>query len=203
MTLQLRLMALDDVPQVVDIEKRSFGTPWSPRTYAYEIAESRSSHMVVLSGPETANPQAFRLSRMLRALGYSTGESVVLAYGGLWNLGDEGHISTIASHPDHRRAGYGEAALAGMMMRAIVLDMSYVALEVRVSNTGAQALYRKYGFDVYGIKSKYYLDNGEDAYDMRVDLVPAARDRVKSLYDAVKSQLGFADTFTNARHNLD
>lgn len=203
MTLNLRLMSLEDVPQVAIIEKLSFVVPWSSRTYAYEINESESSHMVVLSGPApgAASPSAFL--RLLRAIGYvSHTRSSVLAYGGLWNLVDEAHISTIASHPDHRRKGYGEAVLAGMMRRALVLNVDFIALEVRVTNDGAQALYRKYGFEVNGIKPRYYLDNHEDAYDMRVYMNDAVRRHIELHYRDIRARLGFVDTFTESLHNL-
>jgi ribosomal-protein-alanine N-acetyltransferase len=39
-------------------------------------------------------------------------------------------------------------------------------LEVRVSNTIAQNLYRKYGFREAGIRKRYYSDNHEDALIM-------------------------------------
>lgn len=201
--LCLRLMTLDDITQIASLEKQVFTVPWSPRTYAYEVTESDSSHMVVLAGVAPASRPPSALMRLLNALGFSKNvDSLVLAYGGLWNLIDEAHISTIASHPAYRGKGYGEAALAGMMRRAIVIDASYVALEVRVSNTGAQALYRKYGFDVHGVKHRYYLDNNEDAYDMRVHLGDEERRAVEQLYKSIRSRLGFSDSYTEATHNL-
>ena len=41
-----------------------------------------------------------------------------------------------------------------------------MTLEVRVSNTLAQNLYVKYGFEVVGRRKSYYSDNKEDAYNM-------------------------------------
>lgn len=201
-SLCLRLMRLDDIAQVANLEKRVFTVPWSPRTYAYEVTESESSHMVVLAGAMPAPPPQSGFLRLLRALGYSeNARSTVLAYGGLWNLVDEAHISTIASHPDYRGRGYGEAALAGMMRRSIVLGAGYVALEVRVSNLGAQALYRKYGFEVHKVKPKYYLDDLEDAFDMRVQLSDSRRRDVEQRYRAIRARLGFEDSFSEANHN--
>jgi hypothetical protein len=43
-------------------------------------------------------------------------------------------------------------------------------LEVRVSNVTAQNLYHKYDFKIVDTKKGYYHNNGEDAYDMRLDL---------------------------------
>jgi ribosomal-protein-alanine N-acetyltransferase len=42
-------------------------------------------------------------------------------------------------------------------------------LEVRAGNTGAQAMYKKYGFVVDGVRPKYYKDNNEDAILMSLD----------------------------------
>jgi ribosomal-protein-alanine N-acetyltransferase len=39
-------------------------------------------------------------------------------------------------------------------------------LEVRLSNLAAQALYRKYGFEIVSRQKAYYSDNNEDAYIM-------------------------------------
>ena len=90
--------------------------------------------------------------------------------GGLWNIMDEAHISTIAAHPEFRGRGYGEIVLAGMIRRAMRLDAEYVVLEVRVSNYVAQSLYQKYGFQTVMTKPKYYHSDNEDAYEMRLNL---------------------------------
>ena len=45
-----------------------------------------------------------------------------------------------------------------------------MTLEVRVSNTAAQALYAKWGFLTVGRRRGYYQDNGEDALLMTLFL---------------------------------
>ena len=45
-----------------------------------------------------------------------------------------------------------------------------MTLEVRVSNTIAQSLYKKLGFFEGGIRKNYYSDNQEDALVMWVNL---------------------------------
>jgi ribosomal protein S18 acetylase RimI-like enzyme len=42
----------------------------------------------------------------------------------------------------------------------------YLTLEVRPSNAPALGLYRGRGFDVVGVRPRYYSDNGEDALVM-------------------------------------
>lgn len=168
MTLALRYMRMSDIPQVVMIDQLSFDPPWSARSYSFEVSESNYSHMLVLDRAVQPKP----IPRWRRLLGNSAPaeNSEILAYGGLWHILDEAHISTIASHPKHRGCGFGELALAAMIRRAITLKAAFVVLEVRVSNTIAQRLYVKYGFKTVNIKRRYYHNNGEDAYEMHLQL---------------------------------
>jgi ribosomal-protein-alanine N-acetyltransferase len=50
------------------------------------------------------------------------------------------------------------------------LDALRATLEVRVSNRAAQALYRKYGFEIVSRRKRYYANNNEDAYIMATPL---------------------------------
>jgi [ribosomal protein S18]-alanine N-acetyltransferase len=165
MPLILRYMQLQDIPQVVTIDHLSFDPPWTTQSYTYEVAESTYSHMVVLE-----LRQEKRLPLWRKLLGEQEQTRQVTAYGGMWHIMDEAHISTIATHPRFRGKGWGEVVLAGMIRKAIHLRANYVVLEVRVSNVTAQNLYRKYAFDTVDLKRGYYHNNGEDAYDMRLNL---------------------------------
>lgn len=90
----------------------------------------------------------------------------VVGYAGLWLMVDEGHVTTIGIHPDHRGKGAGELLFLGLVDIASEMKANRVTLEVRVSNVPAQALYRKYGLEIAGVRKRYYSDNGEDAYIM-------------------------------------
>ena len=79
--------------------------------------------------------------------------------------GFEGHILSIAVHPDYRGLGVGEKVLRENIKRLKELGAKKVVLEVRVSNTVAIRLYKKVGFEVSGLLKNYYWD-GEDAYKM-------------------------------------
>jgi [ribosomal protein S18]-alanine N-acetyltransferase len=169
--LTLRYMTLADISQVIEIDRLSFDTPWSPRSYAYEIEESHYSHMLVLEADVVRPNTGWK--RWLRSLGSSTNptaEKTIVGYGGLWNIMDEAHISTIATHPYWRGKGWGEILLAAMVRRSLNLSAGYIVLEVRVSNTVAQSLYRKYEFETVDLRPSYYRNNNEDAYDMRLPL---------------------------------
>jgi ribosomal-protein-alanine N-acetyltransferase len=79
---------------------------------------------------------------------------------------NEAHITTIATHPDYRGRGIGELMISTLVGFAYTTQARYVTLEVRVSNSVAQNLYRKYGFSQTHIRRRYYSDNHEDAYVM-------------------------------------
>ena len=166
--LVLRYMTLRDVTEVAEIDRQSFDMPWSARSYTFEVTESNYSHMVVLE--VVAQPERGRVSRIWRRSAHVDPASSIGAYGGLWFIAGEAHISTIASSPLNRGRGWGELVLAAMVRRSITLRATHVVLEVRVSNVVAQRLYDKYGFQTVGIKPHYYSNNGEDAYDMRLEL---------------------------------
>lgn len=168
MKLLLRYMNVQDIPEVIAIDRLSFDLPWSERSYAYEITEANYSHMVVLEKEgETQAARGWR--RWMPRLSGQPGGRIV-GYGGLWNIMAEAHISTIAVHPDCRGQGWGEILLAGMVQRSVTLHAGFVVLEVRVSNVSAQNLYRKHEFQTASVKPRYYRNNNEDAYDMRLDL---------------------------------
>lgn len=203
-SLALRYMRIPDIPQVMGIDRVSFNPAWPERSYRFEINESTVSYMVVLArGEDHLHEEPSRrwwefFPRRSRNGTKPSGE--ILAYGGLWNIAEEAHISTIASHPGYRGSGYGEIALVGMLRRAIQLRAEYVVLEVRVSNHVAQKLYRKYGFEVNDIKREYYQHNREDAYDMRLQLTEANIQRVEDFYAAIQRRVPFADHYSHMKH---
>lgn len=203
MTLTLRYMRNSDVPQVLEIETASFTPSWGEHSFHFEIEQSRVSYMLVLTETAPAPPQGLRrLLDSLRRLAdpQETGEHV-LAFGGLWHIEDEGHVSTIASHPLHRGHHYGEIALAAMVQQAIRLGAKYVVLEVRVSNTVAQNLYHKYGFKIMATKRGYYQNNKEDAYDMRIHFdEPGALEQQARLYADLQARIPFVDLYTHTAH---
>jgi len=84
---------------------------------------------------------------------------------GLGGLMRKGHIVSVAVLPQMRRKGVAQALINAAMdgMRYYKAKQCY--LEVRVTNTGGIALYKKLGFDVSRTVHGYYSD-GEDAHVM-------------------------------------
>ena len=167
-------MRLEDIEQVVAIDRVAFPTPWSANAYRHEIVHNEAAHYFVAllrKSPSPAPPvvpsQGWRawLTRRLRS---ARSPRYVVGYSGFWLMVDEAHISTIAVRPDFRRRGIGELLMLTMLEEAIRLQAVTATLEVRVSNVAAQQLYRKYGFDIVGRRRGYYSDNREDALIMTV-----------------------------------
>jgi ribosomal-protein-alanine N-acetyltransferase len=79
---------------------------------------------------------------------------------------DEAHITTFGVHPEWRRQGIGRQLLLNLVDLARTLGAARMTLEVRASNTAAQALYRTFGFEAVGRRRAYYTDDGEDAIVM-------------------------------------
>jgi len=144
----VRPMQSEDIPAVMAIDRESFPNPWPENTYWYELRENRTAHLLVIQTRES-------------------GEVVGVA--GYWLVIDEAHISTFAVHPDWRRGGVGAVLLDGTLRQAADLGARSAMLEVRAGNPSAQALYRKFGFQIVGRRKGYYKDNGEDALLMTVD----------------------------------
>ena len=93
----------------------------------------------------------------------------MIGYAGLWispdPAGDQGHITNIAVAADHRRRGVATRLLGSLAAMAIERGCIALTLEVRVSSTGAQELYRRFGFAPAGVRKRYY-ENTEDAIVM-------------------------------------
>ena len=182
-------MQWHDVPQVMTIERQSFSLPWSDYTYRHEILDNRNAHYFVarrVDGPVFSRPSTW-WSRLFNR----ETKAPVVGYGGFWIVIDEAHISTIASDVSWRGHGIGELMLLAMIERSIELGAHEVTLEVRVSNSVAQNLYRKYGFEVVGRRPGYYRDNNEDADLMTVAGVNTAeyQARLKVLREALEDRL--------------
>jgi len=146
MTLVIRRMTLADVPAVHEIDVLSFSLPWPERSFKFEVAENPVSRGWVAEVDG-------RIAAMLVG----------------WFIVDEVHIATIATHPDFRRQGIGEKLMIAALVAARAEGATRAFLEVRAGNLGAQALYKKYGFLVDGVRPGYYKDNNEDAVLMSLN----------------------------------
>ena len=178
-TAAVRPMELADIPQVVAIDQMSFALPWSERSYQTELLENPNSHFLV----GLASHPGF-WDRLLRRWP----KRHVIGYAGFWFIVDEAHISTIAIHSGWRGQGLGEYLLVATLNRALELGATLATLEVRVSNSVAQNLYRKYRFEEVGRRRHYYSNNGEDALLLTVQLIPSHKEQVRQAWARLSSR---------------
>jgi ribosomal-protein-alanine N-acetyltransferase len=197
-------MALEDIQQVLEVDRESYTLPWPASAYRREILHNRSAQYIVLremaEGEEHQAPadaeQKPRLPlpffRWTRPSDGRQGRGGhITGYAGMWLMVDEAHITTIAVRAARRGRSFGELLLASLIEAAIGTGARRVTLEVRVSNETAQSLYRKYGFRQEGLRRRYYSDNNEDAYIMTTDSIrdPAYRQNFESLVQSLNERL--------------
>lgn len=145
--IQLRAMGIDDVDAVVEVENQCFATPWSRAAFTNEVLNNQfATYFVAVDGDK------------------------IVGYIGCWVVIDEANITNVAVLPEYRGRKIGESLLQTAMELARLRQASRMSLEVRVSNTVAQNLYEKLGFERAGIRKNYYSDNNEDAFVMWVML---------------------------------
>ena len=140
-------MTLDDLDEVLEIERLSFKTPWSRAAFRYEIAQNRVARCLVVRA-----------------------DGAVAGYLCLWEIGHEIHVTNLAAHPELRRRGVARALLGAVLDDARGRAVGLAFLEVRPTNVEALGLYESFGFRVIGRRKGYYFDTGEDALVMEARL---------------------------------
>ena len=138
--IDVRRLVYSDLPAVLAIERRSFQTPWSLAMFVLELSKP-SGICLAADGDEGL-------------IGYL----VCSRYADVW------HLMNVAVTPEWRRQGVASRLLERLCEEAGP-DARYT-LEVRTSNRGAIAMYRRFGFRPAGHRRRYYHDNGEDALVM-------------------------------------
>jgi len=131
---------------VLEIERASFGMPWS-----------REGFSKVLANPS--------------ALAYAAEEEgKVAGYVCALMLGWEAEILKLAVRPELRGRGIAKALNARCLAELREKGAQVVYLEVRLSNREAVGLYEGFGFRRAGLRKGYYLSPPEYALVMRLDL---------------------------------
>lgn len=145
-TACIRAMTAADLDAVRAIEEAAYRTDaWTRRALEDELINGFSSYIVA-----------------------EDSSSQVVGYAGIWFMRDQLHLVTIAVAPASQRQGIAARLLLNCLQQAREAEMPAVVLEVRESNTSAQALYERFGFRKLGRLRKYYKDDGEDALVMEI-----------------------------------
>lgn len=136
-------MQESDIKEVFKISALSFHTPWTVDSLKDELNSNKYARYFVAKI-----------------------DNLVIAYGGIWIIIDEAHVTNIAVHPEYRGIGIGKKILEALIDQCIIEFIPSMTLEVRISNSVAISLYKSFGFSEEGIRKKYYGDTGEDGIIM-------------------------------------
>lgn len=136
-------MAASDIAPVTRIERASFSTVWPSDAFFNELSTNKLAHYFV-----------------------GLFDDRIIAYGGVWVIVEDSHVTTLAVDPQYRGRRFGEVLLLRLIDEAIERGAGWMTLEVRESNAVAQQLYRKYGFTTVTMRAGYYSDDNESALIM-------------------------------------
>ncbi len=115
---------------------------------------------------------------------------VIVGYAGIMLAGEEAHVTTIAVDPAWQRHKIGSRLMARLVRATMEQGAQHLTLEVRMSNVGAQTMYRQFGFEPAGVRKNYYAETNEDAlimwaYDLRS---PVATARLAAIEAGIPGQ---------------
>ena len=138
----LREMTYDDLSAIAALEAELFKEPWTQADFQRELDEN-----------EFANYYIAEIN----------GE--IAGYFGLWLLFDQAQITTIGTAKKFQRQHVASFMMEAIDQMCVENECEFLSLEVRVSNTPAQNLYKKFGLEIVSVRKDYYSDH-EDAYLM-------------------------------------
>lgn len=139
---EIRPAGFADLDAVTALEHAAFPAPWKREFFDAELRATTRFNRVAV------DPSG-------RVVGY------VFA---MYYL-DEMHVNKIATVEEYRRAGVATALMKECTEFSLANGIRTISLEVRQSNSGAQAFYRRLSFTPVYVRPNYYPD-GEAAVVM-------------------------------------
>ena len=130
----------EHIASIEALEKLSFSSPWTQEQLKKQMKDHMHEFIAAVS--DDAN---------------------VLGYVSMMYVLDEGYIANVAVSPEHRRKGIADKIINKLCLICEELELSFVTLEVRATNTAAISLYAKHGFEQVGRRKNYYDLPKEDA----------------------------------------
>ncbi|CAN5861136.1 hypothetical protein BH23ACT2_BH23ACT2_12470 [soil metagenome] len=157
---------------VLAIEAQVYPRAWSASLFEGELERRGRLYLVARVGP------------------------TVVGYAGLLMIADDGHVATVAVDPAWQRRRIATRLLVELIGGATELGADQLTLEVRATDSGAQELYRRFGFVPVGARKGYY-GHGEDAivmwaHDVRTPPYAERLAAMKAGLGSVTDRQGFA-----------
>jgi ribosomal-protein-alanine N-acetyltransferase len=146
-------MTAVDVADCLRIERATYPVPWTERIFSDELVAPGRTYLV------------------------ATDADQVVGYAGLMSVIPEAHVTSVTVDPVSRGRSIGTRLMLALADAALAVGATSLTLEVRVSNTAAQALYHHFGMAPVGVRKRYYRD--EDALVMWVHDIDGADYRAR------------------------
>ena len=144
--IDISIMLPEDLEQIKDILVTDFDDFWNYNIFKNELMNENSKYIVAKQ------------------------DNRIIGFAGIWKAIDVMHITNIVTSKSFRKKG-----IASLMLDKLInlakqdKDIISITLEVNSLNIPAQNLYKKFGFNVVGLRKKYY-NNKEDAIIMTKDI---------------------------------
>lgn len=135
-------MEREHIPEIVELEKLCFSTPWTYENLEEELDNKTAYFFVALE------------------------DEKLIGYIGVSVISDSCFINNIAVLPEYRRQGVGRALMKIAILTADAMGTGFISLEVRESNYAAINLYRSLGFEDIGLRRDFYRKPRENALIM-------------------------------------
>ena len=138
-------MKTEDLDLIADKLESDFDNFWNYNIFKSELENKNSKYLVAKI------------------------DNNIVGFAGIIPIIDEADISNIVVHKNFRNRKIGSCLLEGLINLSTNLNLKTINLEVRESNIPAIKLYEKYGFEICGLRKKYY-NNTENAFLMKKTL---------------------------------
>lgn len=143
--IEIHEMKIQDLNLIAETLETDFDNFWNYNVFKTELENGNSKYLVA-----KINNQ-------------------IVGFAGIIPIVDECEISNIVVHKDFRNQKIGSCLLQKLIDLTVSLNLKIINLEVRESNIFAIKLYEKFGFEVCGLRKKYY-DNTQNAILMQKKL---------------------------------
>ena len=141
--VHIRWMIRRDMPEVLEIERRSFEFPWSEEDFIRCLRQRNCIGMVAEHNEQVVGFMIYELHK------------------------NRLHVLNFAVNPTCRRKNVGNQMVNKLVNKLSHQRRNRILLEVRETNLSAQMFFAKAGFRAVSVLRDFYDDTTEDAYMMQ------------------------------------
>jgi len=147
--VHIRWMIRRDMPEVLDIENRSFEFAWTEEDFIRCLRHRNCIGMVAEHDERVVGFMIYELHK------------------------NRLHILNFAVHPEFRRRGVARGMVRKLIGKLSPQRRNRILLEIRETNLAAQLFFRETGFRAISVLREFYEDTPEDAYLMQYRYRPS------------------------------